>query len=180
MRKLSLITLALMSVTISSMAAQTVKVSVPLKDKDIYKVIYSSAQKFLAYSGDEISGGLNGELEKPTIIEITKERKKTKQIVVRYRAFFMTVDYDFGDPVHEEYTTCTSTLKKVSGKYSVKNTVTKCNFDPRVDISDEPQGDPCCEDGRPIVDSNWCFDYYEEGAAYCAQYSEYDYDDYWD
>jgi hypothetical protein len=92
----------------------------------------------------------------------------------------MTVDYDFGDPVHEEHTICTSTLKKVAGEYSEKNTETKCDFDPKRDIYEEPQGDPCCENGRPVVDSNWCFDSYEEGAAYCAQYSQYDYDDYWD
>ena len=157
-------------------ATQTVTVSVPLKNQEIYKVVYESAQKFLAYEGEEIAGGLSGELTEPTIIEVTKEGDETQRIVVKYTAFFITYDYDFGDPVHEEFTSCTSTLNKVEGKYSVKNTVTKCNFDPSVDIDEEPQGDPCCEDGRPVVDSNWCFDYYEEGAEYCAQYSQYDYD----
>jgi hypothetical protein len=164
----------------TSVLANTVTVSVPLKNKDIYKVIYASAQKFLAYSGDYIGGGLSGELTNPTIIQITKDGSKTKEIIVKYEAFFMTVDYDFGDPVHEEYTTCKSTLKKIDGEYTVENTTTACDFNPRRDIYEEPQGDPCCDNGGPVVDSNWCFDSYEEGAAYCAQYSQYDYDDYWD
>lgn len=178
MKKLSFLSVIVLA--ISAYAVSTVKVSVPLKDKEIYQVIFESTRDFLLYEGEEIGGGLEGELENPTIIQVTKEGSKTLEIVVRSQAYFMTYDFEFGEPVHEEVTTCTSILKKVSGKYSLKNTETKCNYDPAVELEDyyHQAGHPCCDNGSPIVDSNHCFDYYEEGAAFCAQYSEYG--DYWD
>lgn len=176
-----LVSIFLASAAVSVFALTTVKVSVPLKDKDIYKVIFESTENFLNYEGEEISGGLYGELKDPTIIQVTKKGPEAKEIVVRSHAFFMTTDHEFGDPVHEETTYCTSTLKKVAGAYTLKNTTTKCNYDPAVELADyaHQTDHPCCEsDGTPIVDSNWCFDYYEEGAQFCTQYSEYG--DYWD
>lgn len=53
--------------------------------------------------------------------------------------------------IHEEYTNCTSTLKRVERSYTTKNRVTTCNFDPIVDIEEGPQGDACCEDSSAVV-----------------------------
>lgn len=157
-----------------SISAEIITVNTPLKSQEIYKVVKASAENFLRYdTSDLISGGLYGELENPTIVEITKENKQVTHLKVEYSAFFMTVDFDFGDPVHEEFTKCTSNLTKgKNGNYSIDLTKTTCNYDPQLEIGDydsyDQNQDPCCDNGRPVVDSNWCFDSYQEGAAYCA------------
>lgn len=166
----------LWTLAFTTFSAETITVNNPLKKKSILEIITQSVEKFLEYEGDEISGGLYGDIKDPTIVEITKEGNKTLSLKVIYTAFFFTTDHDFGDPVHEEFTKCESKLTKVDGKYSQENTKTNCNFNPATDIDPYwSQEHPCCDEGTPIVDSNHCFDYYEEGIEFCSNYDPYDY-----
>lgn len=167
--------MAIATYSFTALSAETISVNRPLKKKSIIEVITQSVEKFLSYDGDEISGGLDGDIKKPTIVEITKEGNQTLSLKVVYEAFFLSVDHDFGDPVHEEFTKCESILEKRNGKYSVENTKTNCDFNPATDIDPYWEREhPCCEGGRPVVDSNHCFDYYEEGREFCANYNGWD------
>lgn len=147
-----------------------IKVNTNLVDKKIIKTVNDSVAKFLEYEGDKISGGLSGEIYQPMIKELTKIDGKVAQLKIESKAFYISYDYDFGDPVDEEETTCVTTLKKSSSGsyelYELKDAKSYCDFVPA--DNDTSGEDPCCENGEPIVDSNWCFDYYEEGAEYCS------------
>ena len=153
----------------------TIKVNTHLVNPDIIAVVNQSVGNFLNYEGDLISGGLDAaEVWNPMIKQITKQGNITRQIVVESRAMFVSYDYDFGDPVDEEETTCKTTLNKVNGQYLLENAISVCDFDPSVEIY---EGNPCCE-GGPVVDSNFCFDSYEEGIAVCGSDDSYYWGDY--
>lgn len=118
----------------SALYAQTLTVKTPLKNEAILKVVISSVEEFLSYESDLVAGGLSGDLEKVTIVEIVKEEGRVSEITVESNAFYYSYDFDFGDPVDEEFTKCRTTLlKNRFGLYSVEKSRTTCDFDPRVD-----------------------------------------------
>lgn len=153
----------LISAIAMSVVAETLVVNTRLKNPVILEVVRQSVEFFLQYEGDEIAGGLVGDLEDVTIIEITKENGEVTKLKVRSKANYMSTDFDFGDPVDEEETICISTLLKVAGKYTVQNATTTCDFDP----SAESKFHECCANGV-VVDSNYCFDSFEEGLEACG------------
>ena len=78
--KKAIFNLLLASVAFSALAEVVIRTKTPLKNKDIVAVVVESAAAFLEYEGDEVSGGLDGDLKDLTIVEIVKEAGKTKQL----------------------------------------------------------------------------------------------------
>ncbi len=124
--------LILISLTLPNVFGQTIVTNNPLKRADLIKLVNQSVDKFLHFEGEEISGGLYGVVRTPKIIKIVKENDEVKELTVKSFATFMSFDYEFGDPVHEEDTACETTLEKVAGLYSLENTKTTCNYNPAV------------------------------------------------
>jgi hypothetical protein len=173
MKKLSLILCSVfLASSLYATENKTIKVNTNLVDKKIIKVVNQSVEKFLAYEGDLIGGGLDGEIYSPMIKEITKKKGKVTKLKIESLAFYISYDYDFGDPVDEEETTCTTTLLKSKGKYDLKNAITTCDFVPSE--NDHYTGHPCCEPDGPVIDANWCFDYLEEGLEFCSNIGGWD------
>lgn len=153
--------------------AEVVLINAPLTDKNIYDIVYKSAENYLEFDGGDVNGGLIGDLQNPIVVSETQVAGLQK-MEVTYGVSFISFDSEFGDPVHEESFQCTSRLSSIiGGAYTVENTATTCDIDPKVDFKDEIYeeykefSNPCCTDSGPIVDSNMCFDSFEEGEAFC-------------
>ncbi len=148
--------------------AEVIYVNTPVKDQAILKLVNQSVTEILDYNDDKKAGGLDREVENATIFQITKKNNQVTQLRIRSNAVFTTTDYDFGDPVDEIDTVCVTTLSKDLNKsYQVEASDSYCDLKPYRDLNNESSGNPCC-DGGPVVDSNMCFDSYEEGLEACS------------
>lgn len=163
----TIILLILFSIFQFSVQAEVISVNTPVKDQNLIKLVNESVTKLLEYSDNKKAGGLDSEVKNPTIFEITKKNKIVTKIRIRSEAEFTTTDYDMGDPVDEVETVCVTTLNKdPKQNYFIHYPDSFCDFDPNKDLKNEQSSNPCC-DGGPVVDSNMCFDSYEEGLEAC-------------